>query len=144
MGPVVGRAKEPRALIAASAAKLTKAESALLQIVLTPRLALSPPAEEAFDAGGGWPLVSDLDPAARSAAEALLDAGWLEVRHDGGLLAACAMEPHATLRPGWRAELVILGAPARALAGLSVLPSFEPASADASSLVWSSDASRIA
>ncbi|MBR58422.1 MAG: hypothetical protein CMH54_10425 [Myxococcales bacterium] len=66
-----------------------------------------------------WPQASDVD--ATEGLTELLEAGWLELREDGGRLESQLTLSTGTLIPGWRMEAVALGRPDRALPGLQLV-----------------------
>jgi ATP-dependent 26S proteasome regulatory subunit len=68
----------------------------------------------------GWDSAAALQEDQRAGLTELLDAGWIELRHDGGILKAEISSPTCMVVPGWRLEATVFGAVGHALNGASV------------------------
>ena len=69
----------------------------------------------------GWSQVADLSESEREALPEILAEGWVELRHDGGVLARECMSPNCVVVPGWRLEAQAFGTLGRALNGAALL-----------------------
>jgi ATP-dependent 26S proteasome regulatory subunit len=104
--------------ISGVASSLTKEATRLLQSVADRRVAGGGSTGEAEESQlYGWTSAIDLGSTERNALDELLEAGWVELRHDGGILRSECMSPGCVVVPGWRLEAVIFGAVGAALSG---------------------------